>query len=61
MEKKGFLRSINENVGHIKKNTRQNIIQNFSLHKKQNVINKISNELILYNNPSNNILKLFRN
>ncbi len=52
VEKKNFLRSLNENVGNIKKNTRQSITDNFKLNKKQGDIDKLSNELILYNNPS---------
>ncbi len=52
VEKKNFLRSLNENVGNIKKNTRQSITDNFKLNKKQGDIDRLSNELILYNNPS---------
>ncbi len=52
VEKKNFLRSLNENVGNIKKNTKQSITDNFKLNKKQGDIDRLSNELILYNNPS---------
>ena len=52
VEKKNFLRSLNENVGSIKKNTRLSIADNFKLNKKQSDIDRLSNELILYNNPS---------
>ena len=52
VEKKNFVRSLNENVCNIKRNTRLNIEDNFKLHKKQNDIDRLSNELILFNNPS---------
>ena len=45
--------SLNENILSIKKNTKNNIKENFLLTKKQEEIVKISNQMILYNNPSN--------
>ena len=52
-EKKKYLMSLNENILSIKKNTKNNIKENFLLTKKQEEIVKISNQMILYNNPSN--------
>ena len=51
--KRSYLRTINENLGTIKKHTRQNISDNYRLNMKKGEFNKMSNELILYNNPSN--------
>ena len=56
--RKKFLRSINDNLSNIKKHTRQNLSENYQLARKKGEFNKISNELILYNNPSN-LFKLF--
>ena len=50
-EKRNYIRNLNENVSNIVKDTRRNLRENFKLAKKQNEIKKISNELILYNNP----------
>ena len=51
-EKKSYMRVLNENVSNIIKDTRMNAKGNFILNKKQIEIEKITNELILYNNPS---------
>ena len=51
-EKKSYMRVINENVSNIIKDTRKNARENFILGKKQIEIEKITNELVLYNNPS---------
>jgi len=58
IEKRSYLRTINENLGTIKKDTRHNISVNYKLNKKKVEFDKISNELILYNNPSKPIFKI---
>ena len=52
LEKKKYLRNLNENVMNIKKDTKNYKRENFILTKKQDELAKISNEMILYNNPS---------
>ena len=53
IEKHKYLSSLNEGIVQIKRNTRMNFVENHMLAKKKDQINKISNELLLYNNPSN--------
>jgi len=60
-EKKKFIRSLNENISNIKKNTKSSIVDNFHLSKKQGEINKLSEEQILYNNPKINLNNLSNN
>ena len=55
LEKKKYSRNLNENILKIKKDTKNNIKDNFLLTKKKEEISKISNEMILYNNPSINV------
>ena len=45
-------------MNHIIKDTQKNHKENHKLIKKQNEIQKISNELILYNNPSKYFINL---
>lgn len=52
VEKMNYKLKLNENIGQIKKVTRENAKTNFVLKKKKLEIDKISNETILYNNPS---------
>ena len=51
-QKKKYLRKIKDNLISIKKDTKSNKKENFLLTKTQIEIEKISKELILYNNPS---------
>ena len=53
IEKHKYLSCLNEGILRIKRNTKKNIVENYQLAKKQDEITKISNELLLYNNPSN--------
>ena len=53
IEKKYYQIALNANIGHIKKDTRQSATDNFLLDKKKIDIKKLTNEMILYNNPSN--------
>ena len=50
--KNKYLINLNDGIGIIKRNTRKNIFENNMLAKKQVQIEKMSNELLLYNNPS---------
>jgi len=51
---------LNNGIDKIKKMTRENSTENFKLEKKRVEIDKISEEMLIYNNPSKIILK-FRN
>lgn len=52
IEKNNYMSCLNEGICQIKRNTRKNIVENHKLAKKEDEILKISNELLLYNNPS---------
>jgi len=52
IKKKYYQIALNENIGMIKKNTRQSATDNFNLNKKKIELKKLSNDLIIYNNPS---------
>jgi hypothetical protein len=54
--KKSYLRTINDNLGKIKKHTQLNISENYKLRIRKNEFKKMTNELVLYNNPSKFIL-----
>ena len=56
VEKHKYMSCLNEGIVTIKRNTRKNIVENHILNKKQDQINKISNEMLLYNNTSTIIL-----
>ena len=55
-ELKSYNKIINEKMGVIKDITRKNKKEIFILDKKKIEINKISKDLVLYNNPSINLL-----
>jgi hypothetical protein len=57
-EKRNYFRTLNENVGSIIKNTKKSVKENFKLTKKQGEIDKLSSEMILYNNPSKRQINL---
>lgn len=50
--KKSYLRTINDNLGKIKKHTQLSISESFKLRLRKNEFKKMTNELVLYNNPS---------
>ena len=50
--KNKYLSNLNDGISNIKRNTRKNIFENHVLAKKQDGIEKMTNELVLYNNPS---------
>lgn len=52
MEKKKFKIDLNANMGKIKKTTRSDALINYSLINKKKEMKKISEELMIYNNPS---------
>jgi hypothetical protein len=54
-ELKSYSKIINEKLGLIKEITRQNKQEIYLLNKKKKEVNKISEDLILYNNPSKRI------
>jgi hypothetical protein len=56
LAKKTYLRQINDNLGSIKKHTRLNISENHKLGKKREEFTQMSNQLVLYNNPSKQTL-----
>lgn len=53
-QRKKYFSILNSAVSNIKKTTKDNIKDNFTLGKKKEEIFKISSEMILYNNPSKN-------
>lgn len=59
--KMNYKLKLNENLGEIKRVTRENAKSNFVLKKKKQEIEKISNETILYNNPSKRLINSIRN
>lgn len=52
MEKKKYKIDLNANMGKIKKTTRSDALINYSLINKKKEMKKISEELMIYNNPS---------
>lgn len=56
LEKTFYNRTLNDNMAVIKNMTRSFSKDNFALIRKKNEINKISNSLLIYNNPSKPIL-----
>lgn len=61
IEKQKYRLSLNENMGKIKKMTRNDAFINFNLNKKKNEIDKIANEIKIYNNPKINLNSLSNN
>jgi len=53
IEKKYYQIALNVNIVNIKKDTRQSANDNFMLDKKKVDIKKMTDEMIIYNNPSN--------
>ena len=53
IEKKYYQIALNVNIVNIKKDTRQSANDNFMLDKKKLNIKKMTDEMIIYNNPSN--------
>lgn len=52
IEKQKYRLALNENMGKIKKMTRSDALTNYNLNNKKVEIKKISNEILIYNNPS---------
>ena len=53
VSKRLFYTSLNTNISEVKKYTRDDAITNHKLRKQYNKINKITNDILIYNNPSN--------
>lgn len=54
MNKRIYKTKLNENISSVKKMTRNSAMENFILEKKKRQIDKISQEILIYNNPSIN-------
>ncbi len=53
MEKNFYNINLNNGIDKIKRITRENSTENFKLDKKKLEVDKISEEMLIYNNPSN--------
>ncbi len=53
VSKRSFYTSLNTNISEVKKYTRDDAITNHKLKKQYYKINKITNDILIYNNPSN--------